>query len=113
MPLRNRRGVGTPGRAFPTAYVGQPRTVIENSQSKKFVDNAWFDAEGNRKPRLPGAETGSVYHVDPKLVDVGKPTMRITSPDGRLADLGARAWKPLDAAAWTAAEPKPAGSPSR
>jgi hypothetical protein len=87
-----------------------PRTAPE---TWKFVDNAWFDAEGNRKPRLPGTETGSVYHVDPKLVDVGKPTMRITSPDGRLADLGARAWKRLDAAAWTTAEPKPAGSPGR
>ena len=66
----------------------------------KFIGNAWFDTDGNRKPKLPGRETGSVYQVDPKLVDVGKPTMRITSDDERLKDAGAQAWKKLDAADW-------------
>jgi hypothetical protein len=76
----------------------------------KFVDNAWFDTEGDRKPRLPGTETGSVYQVDPELVDVGQPTMRITSSDERLRDIGARAWKKLDAAAWVAGEMKSAAA---
>ncbi len=66
----------------------------------KFIDNAWFDTDGNRRPRLPGSETGSVHAVDPRLVDVGKPTMRMTSDDGRLSDVGARAWEKLDATAW-------------
>jgi hypothetical protein len=70
----------------------------------KFIGNAWFDTEGNRKPKLPGTETGSVYQVDPKLVDIGKPTMRITSTDERLRDVGDRAWKKLDAEAWIAGE---------
>ncbi len=69
-----------------------------------IIGNAWYEIEGNRKPRLPGTETGSIYQVDPKLVDVGKPTMRITSEDWRLKDLGARAWKKLDAVAWIAGE---------
>jgi len=70
----------------------------------KFIGNAWFDIDGNRKPRLPGIETGSVYQVDPRLTDVGKPTMRITSEDTRLEDVGARAWKKLNATAWTDGE---------
>jgi hypothetical protein len=73
----------------------------------KFIGNAWCDTDGNRKPRLPGTEAGSIYQVDPKLVDVGKPTMRISSEDERLKDLGARAWKKLDAAAWTAGRQTP------
>ncbi len=72
----------------------------------RFIGNAWFDTEGNRKPRLPGVETGSVHHVDPKIVDIGKPTMRITNRDERLKDIGAQAWKKLDAEAWTAREKK-------
>jgi len=70
----------------------------------KFIGNVWFDTDGSRRPGLPGTETGSVYQVDPRLVDVGKPTMRITSDDERLKDAGARAWKKLGAAAWTAGE---------
>jgi hypothetical protein len=66
----------------------------------KFIGNAWFDTDGNRRPRLPGTETGSVYGVDPRLVDVGKPTVRISSEDEQLRDIGARAWKRLDATAW-------------
>ncbi|MHC4405624.1 MAG: right-handed parallel beta-helix repeat-containing protein [Planctomycetota bacterium] len=73
-------------------------------ESWKFIDNAWFNTDGNRKPTLPGIETGSVHQVDPKLVDVGKPTMRITSDDERLKNVGARAWKKLDAVAWTTGE---------
>jgi hypothetical protein len=68
----------------------------------RFTGNAWFDTDGNRKPRLPGTETGSVYQVDPKLVNIGKPTMRITSADERLKPVGARSWKKLDAGAWVA-----------
>ncbi len=77
----------------------------------KFIGNAWFDTEGNRKPSLPGTETGSVHQVDPKLVDIGKPTMRITSDDERLKDAGARAWKKLDARAWTAGEKRSIAQP--
>jgi len=66
----------------------------------KFLGNAWFDTEGNRKPRLPGTETRSVYAVDPMLADVGKPTMRVTNEDRQLRDIGARAWKRLNATAW-------------
>jgi hypothetical protein len=78
----------------------------------KFLGNAWFDTDGNRKPRLPGAETGSVHQVDPQLADVGKPTMRITSNDERLKDVGAQAWKKLDAEAWTAGEKRFTAQPA-
>jgi len=77
----------------------------------EFIGNVWFDTDGNRKPTLPGTETGSVHQVDPKLVDVGKPTMRITSDDERLKDAGARAWKKLDARAWTTGEKRFAAQP--
>ena len=73
----------------------------------KFSGNAWYDTAGNRRPRLPGTETGSVFQVDPLLVDAGQPTMRITSGDPRLKDLGAGAWTKLDAAAWIAGEQAP------
>ncbi len=76
----------------------------------KFLHNAWFDIEGHRRPKLPGTETGSVYQVDPQLVDIGKPTMRITSSDERLKDLGDRAWIRLDAAAWIDGEIRPAAT---
>ncbi len=92
--------------------VGQPEFINVGSgtapETWKFLGNAWFDSEGNRKPKLPGTETGSIYQVDPKLVDVGKPTMEITSDDQRLKDTGARAWKKLDADAWTAGAKRPA-----
>ena len=68
----------------------------------KFIGNAWFDTEENRRPSLPGTESGSIWQVDPRLGDVGKPTMRITSTDERLEQVGARAWRKLDAEAWTA-----------
>lgn len=70
----------------------------------KFIGNAWFDTKGERRPRLPSTETGSIHQVDPKLADVGKSTMRITSVDGRLEDVGARAWQRLSAGAWVAGE---------
>ncbi len=93
--------------------VGQPEFINVGPgtapETWKFIGNAWFDTEGSRKPSLPGTETGSVHQVDPKLVDVGKPTMRITSADERLKDVGDRAWKKLDAGAWTAGEKRPAG----
>ena len=60
-------------------------------QTWKFIGNAWFDVDGNRKPRLPGTETGSIYQVDPRLAEVGKPTMRMTNSDERLKEIGARA----------------------
>lgn len=86
--------------------VGQPEFINVGRgtapETWEFTGNAWFDTKGNRKPRLPGMETGSVHQVDPKLVDVGKPTMRITSADERLKDVGARAWAKMDATAWTA-----------
>mgnify|MGYP000886283883 FL=1 len=66
----------------------------------KFIDNAWFDTETDRRPQLPGTETGSVYQVDPQLADLGQPTMRITNSDPRLQHVGARAWRKLDAEAW-------------
>jgi hypothetical protein len=80
-------------------------------QTWKFIDNAWCDVDGSRRPKLPGTETGAIYQVDPKLVDVGKPTMRVTSQDLRLKDLGARAWKKLDTAAWIAGLHPPVGAP--
>jgi hypothetical protein len=52
----------------------------------KFDGNAWFDIEGNRSPKLPGKETDSIRQVDPKLADIGKPTMRMTTTDARLTD---------------------------
>jgi len=67
-----------------------------------FHGNAWFDVDDSRKPRLPGIETNSIHQVDPKLVDLGKPTMRITSDDERLRGVGAKAWKRVEAAAWIA-----------
>ncbi len=92
--------------------VGQPEFVNVGPgtapETWKFTGNAWFDTEGQRKPRLPGTETGSVHQVDPKLVDVGQPMMRITSADEQLQDVGDRAWKKLDARAWTAGEQRPA-----
>jgi len=68
----------------------------------KFIDNVWFDSDGDRKPRLPGTETGSVHQVDPHIADLGEQTMRITSGDARLKDRGARAWTRIDAADWIA-----------
>lgn len=68
----------------------------------KFIDNVWFDREGDRKPRLPGSETGSVHQVDPHMADIGEQTMRITSGDARLKDRGARAWTRVDAEDWIA-----------
>ena len=79
----------------------------------KFIGNAWFDTEGARKPRLPGAETASVHQVDPQLVDIGKASMRITSTDARLKGIGAEAWDRLDAEAWTAGEQRPTARPTR
>ena len=88
--------------------VGRPEFINVGSgtapETWKFIGNAWCDIDGNRKPRLPGTEIGSVHQVDPKLADVGKSTMRITSDDKQFKDLGARAWKKLDAAAWTTGE---------
>jgi hypothetical protein len=78
----------------------------------KFVGNAWFDAEGNRKPKLPGVETGSIHQVDPQLADVGKASMRVTSTDIRFKDIGAHAWTKLDAAAWIAGQQQPAARPA-
>jgi hypothetical protein len=84
--------------------VGQPEFINIGpgtaSDTWKFIGNVWYGTDGNRKPKVPGAETGSIYQVDPKLVDIGKPAMRITSEDERLKDVGARAWKKLDAATW-------------
>jgi hypothetical protein len=74
----------------------------------RFLNNAWFDTQGDRRPRLPGTEIGSVYQVDPRLVDVGRPTMRATSEDPRLREIGAQAWRSLDAEAWIAGELEPA-----
>jgi hypothetical protein len=78
-----------------------PGTAVE---TWTFTGNAWFDTERSRKPRLPGIETGSVYQVDPQLMDVGKPSMRIANTDDRLKEVGARAWRKRDARAWTAGE---------
>jgi hypothetical protein len=88
--------------------VGRPEFINigpgTSPETWKFVGNAWFDTDGDRKPKLPGTETGSVYQVDPQVVDIGQPTMRITSSDQRLRDLGAQAWRKRDAAAWTAGQ---------
>jgi hypothetical protein len=92
--------------------VGRPEFINVGggtaAETWKFIGNAWFDTEGNRRPDLPGTETGGVHQVNPKLVDAGKPTMRITSDDARLGGVGARAWKRLDAEAWTDGEKRPA-----
>jgi hypothetical protein len=66
----------------------------------RFIGNAWFCTDGDRRPRLPAREVGGIHQVDPKLADFGKPTMRITSDDPRLKDVGARAWKKLPAEQW-------------
>ncbi|MHB0958033.1 MAG: right-handed parallel beta-helix repeat-containing protein [Pirellulaceae bacterium] len=90
--------------------VGQPEFINVGpgtaAETWEFIGNAWFDTEGSRKPQLPGTETDSIHQVDPGLVDVGLPTMRSTSRDPRLKDVGAQAWKKLDAAAWTAGQIK-------
>jgi hypothetical protein len=84
--------------------VGRPEFVNVGPgtapETWKFIDNAWFDTQGARRPVLPGTEAGSLHQIDPQVVDVGKPTMRITSSDERLKNLGARAWQKLDAEAW-------------
>ncbi|MBM4092890.1 MAG: hypothetical protein FJ276_26305 [Planctomycetes bacterium] len=92
------------------ARVGRPEFINVGPGTApdtwKFIGNAWFDTEGNRRPKLPGTETGSIWQVDPKLADVGLPTMRVTSVDQRLKDVGAHAWKRLDATAWTEGSPQ-------
>jgi hypothetical protein len=85
--------------------VGQPEFINVGPgtapETWKFVNNAWYDAEGARRPRLPGIETGSIYQADPQLIDLGQPTMRIGSPDQRLRGVGHRAWTKRNATAWT------------
>jgi hypothetical protein len=87
--------------------VGQPEFINVGRgtapETWQFIGNAWFDVDGDRKPKLPGTETGSLHQIDPQLVDIGKPTMRITSPDDRLQDVGARAWKKRNARKWIGA----------
>jgi hypothetical protein len=94
--------------------VGRPEFINVGGgtapETWKFLGNAWYDTEGNRQPQLPGTETGSVYQVDPRLADVGQPTMRITSRDTRLKNLGARAWQKLDATAWVAGQKRQVGT---
>jgi hypothetical protein len=88
--------------------VGRPEFINVGpgtaAETWRFIDNAWFDCEGDRKPQVPGTETGSVHQIDPQIVDLGKPTMRVTSGDARLQDKGAAAWVKLDARAWMAGE---------
>jgi hypothetical protein len=67
--------------------------VGPNTQPETFVvrSNAWFCAEGDRRPALPVEETGGTYHVDPLLEQAGTAQMRATSPDPRLRCVGADA----------------------
>ena len=66
----------------------------------RFRENAWFriDAEGPpgevSRPRLPVAEEGGVYQVDPEIEGAGTAEMRATSKDPRLRKIGARGYRP-------------------
>jgi len=68
-----------------------PRTA---PKTFTFRNNAWFRTDGTVRLQLPVEETGGVIGVDPKLADAGKETMRATSDDPRLKDIGARAYRP-------------------
>lgn len=54
-----------------------------------FRRNAWFQTDGSRIPVLPTPERNGVYQVDPQLSSLNSRTMRITSTDPRLAQVGA------------------------
>jgi hypothetical protein len=58
-----------------------------------FRRNAWFRTGGDGWPQIPAPEKDAVRGVDPKLEDVGKPTMRATSKDPRLKGIGADAYE--------------------
>ena len=72
--------------------------VGPNTAPKSFVfrENAWFEVGGKRKPRLPVAEKGGVYGVDPGLDKPGTAEMKATEP--RLKGYGADAYRPPKAA---------------
>jgi hypothetical protein len=88
--------------------VGQPEFINVGPRTApetwRFLQNSWFEIDGNRKPTLPGIEEGSLHQIDPLVVDLGQPTMRITSSDDRLKNLGARAWRKQDAQEWIRGE---------
>jgi hypothetical protein len=75
-------------RTLSFANVG-PRTA---PKTFTFRRNAWFRTDGATRVRLPAAETGAVLGVDPKLANPGEPTMKATSADPRLKDVGADAY---------------------
>ncbi len=60
----------------------------------RFRHNAWFDLDGNRRPRLPTPETDGVVGVDPRLQNPNTAEMRPGSRDRRLRDVGATAFRP-------------------
>jgi hypothetical protein len=90
------------GERFPPCQKGifESNLIVFDGRVRTFVNvgpgtdpdsfivrkNAWFQTDGNTRPRLPVPEEDGVYQVDPKLVE-----MEITSRDPRLKGIGARA----------------------
>ena len=61
-----------------------------------FRHNAWYQADGSRRPRLPAPEQNGIYGIDPKLKQPGTPKMTIESDDPRLQGIGADAYRPKE-----------------
>lgn len=57
------------------------------SGSFQFRRNAWFDREGDRRPKLPVAETDGVFQADPVLKKEAG-VLRVTSGDPALREIG-------------------------
>jgi hypothetical protein len=62
-------------------------------ESFTFEANAWFQIDGNTKPKLPVRESDGIYRRDPELKDAGTATMAIGSKDRRLRRIGADAYE--------------------
>jgi len=61
-------------------------------QTFTFRGNAWFQTDGDTRPRLPAAERDGIYQVDPKLQKPGTRVMRVASTNRRLRNVGAHAY---------------------
>lgn len=59
-----------------------------------YRHNAWYDADGSRRPKLTSPEKEGVYQIDPKLEKGGTAQVCITSQDPRLKGIGADAYEP-------------------
>lgn len=91
--LRCQRGVFERNLVVFDRRVRTVANIGPNTLPETFVfrGNAWFCAEGERRPDLPVAEEGGVYQVDPQLQEPGTPRMRVASADPRLVAVGAEA----------------------